>query len=57
MDNVSKGYRLSEFVLRIFRMKFVFQNSTDVLGVFSSYKLEKSGNDDDESGKGRTIVS
>lgn len=31
------------------------KNSTDVLGVFSSYKLEKSGNDDDESGKGRTI--
>ncbi|PIO76084.1 hypothetical protein TELCIR_01854 [Teladorsagia circumcincta] len=29
------------------------QNSTDVLGVFSSYKLEKSGDDDEDNGKRR----
>ncbi|KAK6058499.1 hypothetical protein COOONC_03932, partial [Cooperia oncophora] len=27
------------------------KNSTDVLGVFSSYKLEKSGDDDEDNGK------
>ncbi|WKX94801.1 hypothetical protein Q1695_011793 [Nippostrongylus brasiliensis] len=31
------------------------KNSTDVLGVFSSYKLEKTGDDDEENGKRSTI--
>ncbi|VDM59749.1 unnamed protein product [Angiostrongylus costaricensis] len=36
----------------------VFQkNSTDVLGVFSSYKLEKSGIDDDDNGRKRVVDS
>ncbi|KAL6735444.1 hypothetical protein Aduo_005887 [Ancylostoma duodenale] len=35
----------------------VFQkNSADVLGVFSSYKLEKSGDDDDENGRKRSAM-
>ncbi|RCN23723.1 hypothetical protein ANCCAN_30590 [Ancylostoma caninum] len=35
----------------------VFQkNSSDVLGVFSSYKLEKSGDDDDENGRKRSAM-
>ncbi|EYC31024.1 hypothetical protein Y032_0004g1911 [Ancylostoma ceylanicum] len=35
----------------------IFQkNSSDVLGVFSSYKLEKSGDDDDENGRKRSAM-
>ncbi|KIH53204.1 hypothetical protein ANCDUO_16676 [Ancylostoma duodenale] len=33
-----------------------WDNSADVLGVFSSYKLEKSGDDDDENGRKRSAM-